>query len=179
LATPPKNQGRKGPGRKFHHARPVADLVSQLLDPVIERRAGMTSDLIAAWDDIIGEKHARHSRPEKLDWPRRADADDPFQPATLRVACEGSHALFLSHESDLIINRINQYFGFTAVARLKVVQRPVEQAGERQRSELVPLTTDKREKIESLLASVDDDKLKSALGKMGLGVFSGGSGDKD
>ena len=71
-------------------AQPVSDLVSKLLDPVIERRAGMTTDLIASWEEIVGARHAALSRPEKLNWPRQASDDDPFEPATLVVACDGS-----------------------------------------------------------------------------------------
>lgn len=176
MAPKPENQGVKKPLKKFYQAKPVSDLVSKLVNPVIERRAGMTTDLMLAWEDIVGDQHARHSRPEKLDWPRKADAEDPFEPATLIVACEGAHALFLGHESSRIISHINQYFGFAAVKRLKIVQKPVETTVAKARPELRPLSDEKRQRVEALLSSVDDHDLKTALEKMGIGVFSRRSG---
>ncbi len=163
--------------RQRRAAQPVADFVSELLNPVIERRAGMTTDLIGQWEEIAGPRHAACSRPEKLRWPRQASEDDPFEPATLVVACDGGHAVFLQHDGAVIIGRINTYFGFSAVSRLQLVQKPVARQETRER----PRTTRSLEadggKIETILSDVDDPKLKAALEKMARGVFSNGSGE--
>ena len=163
-------------------AKPVADLVSKLLNPVIERRAGMTMDLLAAWEHIVGEQHCQHSRPEKLHWPRQASDDDPFEPATLIVACEGGHALYLQHDSATIIERINTYFGFTAVARLKLVQKPignlVSVRDQKRKQKKQPLPEDKKANLAAMLKDISDPDLRAALEKMGRGVFSDGSDSK-
>ncbi|MFD0915926.1 DUF721 domain-containing protein [Pseudahrensia aquimaris] len=156
-------------------ARPVADLVSKLLNPVIERRAGMTLDLLSVWEEIVGERHAEHSRPEKLNWPRKHDDDDPFEPATLIVACEGHHALFLQHDSDGIVKRVNAYFGFAAVAKLKLVQKPLTRTDKRKRRRAPQVEPDQARRIAEIVENVDDPHLKSALEKLGRGVFSKGS----
>lgn len=167
--TPKKQDGfRKG-------ATPVGDLVSRLLNPVIERRAGMTMDLIQSWVEIVGETHAKHSRPEKLNWPRQASDDDPFEPATLVVACEGSHALFFQHDSSAIIERINTYFGFSAVSKLKLHQQPLEPLDSKAPLAKREVSAEKQARLELLLKNVDDPELKAALEKMGKGVFSEGS----
>ena len=162
-------------------AQPVSDLVSKLLDPVIERRAGMTMDLIASWDEIVGERHAAKSRPEKLNWPRQSSDDDPFEPATLVVACDGGHALFLQHDSTEVLASVNDYFGFTAVGKLKLVQKPLQSGGGWQRRQTRPATVDiagsKREKLNDMMKNVESDDLKQALEKLGRGVFSEGSSD--
>lgn len=169
-----KNQGtyRRGP-------RPVADFVSKLLDPVIERRAGMTMDLVASWEEIVGEKHAAHSQPEKLDWPRRAHEEEPFQPATLVIACAGPQAVFVQSDSDTIIARVNAYFGFAAVARLKIVQRPLAKTEKKPRKTAPSLPSSQQRRLIQLLATVEDENLRAALVRMGTGVFSEGSDAKD
>ncbi len=159
-------------------AQPVADLVSKLLNPVIERRAGMTMDLISSWEGIVGQQHADHSRPEKLRWPRQASDDDPFEPATLVVACEGGHAVFMQHDSSSIISRVNTYFGFAAVARLKFVQKPITRHEQRVQRKSVKLSDQKNHELQTLLQDVSEPKLKAALEKMGTGVFSKGSAKK-
>lgn len=167
-----KNQGayRRGP-------RPVADFVSKLLDPVIERRAGMTMDIVASWEEIVGEHHSKHSRPERLDWPRRAHEEEPFQPAMLVVACAGPQAVFVQSDSDTIIARVNAYFGFAAVARLKIVQKPLAKIVEKSRKPAPSLPSSQKERLSRLLATIEDQDLRAALVRMGTGVFSEGSGD--
>jgi len=160
-------------------AQPVSDLVSKLLDPVIERRAGMTMDLVASWDEIVGQPHASHTRPEKLHWPRQISDDDPFEPATLVVACDGGHAVFFQHDSTTIIARVNSYFGFAAVARLKLLQKPVANVPLKSRPAARSLEPQAQANLDSLLQSVENDELKSALKKMGQGVFSRRSSKTD
>ena len=160
-------------------AQPVSDLVSKLLDPVIERRAGMTMDLIASWEEIVGERHASLSRPEKLNWPRRADDEDAFEPATLVVACDGGHALFMQHDSTEVLASVNDYFGFTAVSKLKLVQKPLNNVQRRNpngtpRGELAQA---KAEKLDAMVENIDNDQIKQALKKLGKGVFSEGSSE--
>ena len=153
-------------------AKPVADLVSKLLNPVIERRAGMTIDLLATWEEIVGEKHATHSRPEKLLWPRQASDDDPFEPATLLIACESTHALFLQHDTTAIINRVNSYFGFAAVGKVKLVQKPIAQREKRRKSARKTINAADNRHLEEMLQEIEDLALKQALRKLGNGVFS-------
>ncbi len=174
MSQTPKNQDRfkRGNGRG---ARPVGDLVSLLLNPVIERRAGMTMDMIQSWVEIVGETHAKHSRPEKLNWPRQASDDDPFEPATLVVACEGSHALFFQHDSSAIIERINTYFGFSAVNKLKLHQQPIAPLKGKEALQKRQVSPEKQTRLSELLNTVDDPDLRNALEKMGKGVFSEGS----
>lgn len=152
--------------------QPVADLVSKLLNPVIERRAGMTTDLIASWDHIAGAQHAEKSRPEKLLWPRQASDDDPFEPATLVVACESGHALYLQHDLDSVVQRINTYFGFAAVARIKLTQKEIARPQVRTAPPELNVPAKSQEGLKRMLESVTDPDLRQALEKMGKGVFS-------
>ena len=157
------------------NAQPVSDLVSKLLDPVIEQRAGMTLDLIASWDEIVGSRHARNSRPEKLMWPKQATDDDPFEPATLVIACESAHVLFLQHDTTSVINRINGYFGFSAVAKVKLIQKPLPERDVVRSKKNKPLALDMQSKLTKSLENIEEGPLKDALRKMGEGVFSKGS----
>lgn len=158
--------------KKQGSARAVGDLVSGILNPVIERRAGMTMDLIASWEEIVGSGHASLSRPEKLVWPAQVDEDDPFEAATLIVACESTHALFFQHDSAAIVERINSYFGFSAVQRLKILQKPVQNESAKGKAGKPDLQQQDRRRLQELLVDVDDDHLRGALEKMGRGVFS-------
>ena len=103
----------------------VSDLATEILDPVLRKRAGISIGLVQSWEEIAGPRLAEHSRPEKIQWPRRMREDDPFEPAVLVVACEGAAALHLQHETGEIIGRVNAFLGFSAIGRIRIVQKPL------------------------------------------------------
>ncbi len=161
-------KGRKN--RAF--ARPVSELVGKVLEPVIARRTGMTMDLIAAWHSLLSEPLGNCSRPEKIQWPRRVSDEDPFKPATLVVACEGPQAVFLQHETGIIIEKVNTFFGFTAIDRIKIVQKPVrlhDNSDKQARAQ--KLDNGEAHRLEAILEEVDDDILREKLRRLGSGMI--------
>ncbi|MHC5306665.1 DUF721 domain-containing protein [Bartonella sp. LJL80] len=157
------------PGKR--HFRSLAETASILLDPILRKRTGLNIELMENWPQIVGEATAQSTLPLKIIWARRASQDDPFQPATLVVACEGFAAMKLQHESGEVIQRINAFFGYVAINRLKIEQRAV-------RFESVkPVArppVDERDKvlITQLAAGVEDEGLRRSLCELGLAVFA-------
>jgi hypothetical protein len=149
---------------------PVSDLVSDIVDPVLARRVGMTTGLIEAWDAIVGESLAERTRPERIRWAGRSDRDDSFDPAVLVIACEGSAALHVQHQTGEIIARVNAVLGFAAVDRVRIVQKPVGRALPRHAAEGRPLSPETRRRIAERVAAVDDEGLREALERLGRSV---------
>jgi hypothetical protein len=100
-------------------AKPVAALIGGAIDPLVRKRGLARAELMAWWPEIVGETYAGYAIPERIRWPRDGSA------ATLVVACDPSLALQLAHETDLIRQRLNAYFGYPAVGAVRIVQRPV------------------------------------------------------
>ncbi|MEF2070475.1 DUF721 domain-containing protein [Consotaella aegiceratis] len=150
-------------GRKRTGTRPLGDIAADILDPVLVKKAGMSSALAVSWADIVGARLAGISRPERLRWPPRRSEDDPFEPATLVVACEGSGALFLQHQTGELIARVNAMFGFAAVARIQIVQRPVHVERPSHKPTLRTLGAEERRKIAELTQTIEDPALRAAL----------------
>lgn len=150
--------------------RPLADFATRLLSPVVERQAGMTLDLLGAWDQIAGPTHAAHTRPERLKWPK-GDAEE-FKPATLLVACEGTHAVFFQHDTKLLIERLNAFFGFAAVDRVQIVQKPMPRKDEPPPRRAPSLSRSGERALQRELERVEDEPLRQALLKLGRGVRS-------
>lgn len=152
---------------------PVSDVASDILDPVLKKRAGMTIGLVQSWDEIVGERLAAVTRPEKIAWPRRMHEDDPFEPATLVIACSGAAALRLQHETAEIIGRVNAFLGFGAVGRIKIVQKAVESARKekpRQRT----LSSDETNRIARVTGAIEDEELRQSLERLGASVLRSG-----
>jgi len=149
---------------------PVSDLATDILDPVLKKRAGITIGLVQSWDEIVGPRLASVTRPEKIAWPRRRHEDDPFEPAALVIACSGAAALRLQHETAEIIGRVNAFLGFAAVGRIKIVQKTVEnhrREPPRQRA----LTPDEANRIARTTVGIENSDLREALERLGASVL--------
>jgi hypothetical protein len=150
---------------------PVSDLATKILDPVLRKRAGISIGLVQSWEEIAGPRLASRSRPEKIQWPRRLHEDDPFEPAVLVIACEGMAALHLQHETGEIINRVNAFLGFTAIGRIRIVQKPVTADKGRPKPTFRPLTAAEKTKLSSTVELIEDDGLRASLERLGATIL--------
>ena len=81
-------------------------------------------ELVTRWAEIAGPEIAAHSEPLKIQWPRPVEGQ-PQEPATLVLRVEGPMALEIQHSSDVILQRVNRFFGWSAVGRLALRQAPL------------------------------------------------------
>lgn len=150
---------------------PVSDLATEILDPVMRRRAGVSIGLVQSWDEIVGPRLAGRTRPEKIQWPRRMSDDDPFEPATLVIACEGAAALHLQHETAEVIGRVNSFLGFPAIGRIRIVQKPVRQAEAPPRPRPRALTPPEKARLADAVGGIEDQGLREALERLGASIL--------
>ncbi len=171
MSEKPTSKSIKKRGKNFG-PRSVSEIVGKVLEPVLARRTGMTLDLIKAWPELVGQEFRETTRPEKINWPRRAHEDDPYMPAVLIVACESSAALFFQHEQAAILERVNVFFGFEAINRLTIVQKNVVKASAVHEKSNSTISRDDETRLATLLDEVDDPNLKNTLARLGRGVIS-------
>ncbi|MEL6817404.1 MAG: DciA family protein [Pseudomonadota bacterium] len=148
----------------------VASLTSKLVDPLLAKRVGMTTALMAAWPEIAGQDIAAQSRPLKIKWPSRA-SDGEFQPGTLIIATNAMAALHLQHETSQIIERVNSFMGYTAITAVKVEQRAVMANQAKRISSSRPLANGDKDKIAKAIKPVENERLQKALKEMGESVM--------
>jgi hypothetical protein len=147
--------------------RALAGSLAKVTREVFGRRGLADGAILNDWPLIVGEHLARHSLPEKVQFPRAARAGGTLH---LRID-NGSMATELLHLEPLVIERINGYFGFKAVAGLRITQGPLPKTGERRRTGGRPLAkTEERTLAESLM-DVGDPALKRALEALGRAVI--------
>jgi hypothetical protein len=157
-------------------AQQLGELVPHLLDDVFQKRAGLNTALIGAWPEIVGDALSRHCQPGKIAWSRANSVDNAYAPATLHIAVEPIAALRIQHETTTIIARINTFFGYAAIDRIKVTQRPT--ATLEKRSALEPISEQDIARANELTATVEDEGLRRALAKLGAGVVASQRGKR-
>lgn len=147
----------------------IGALIGSVIAPVCAKRGFATADLISAWADIVGPRYATTTLPEKLTWPRRDQAKAPGG-ATLVIRVDSGMAIYLQHETTVLLDRINGFLGFGAVTQLKIVQGVVSKPVPR-RAAPPPLTRAEEEEVASTVAAVESDGLREALARLGRGVY--------
>ena len=156
----------------------ISEVANGIVDPVLARRAGISTSLLGSWDEIAGEDFADCTRPEKITWPRGGLGRDEgmsssgggYQPGVLTIACEGARALFLSHAHGELIARINGFFGFPAVRQIRIVQKPVSQTFKHPRKP-PPLKGEAARRLEDMMDGIESEALRKAVERLGTAVL--------
>jgi hypothetical protein len=152
------------PGKS--RARPLAEILGKTLADAFAKRGFASTELITRWTEIVGPEIAAHSQPEKIQWPRPVDGRTA-EPGTLALRVEGPAAVEIQHLSPVILERVNRFFGWQAVAGLRLRQAPLR------RNERKPLPAPDLEaaaRIAATLPEINDQKLRDALARLGAAV---------
>jgi hypothetical protein len=146
--------------------RRLSELATGFLAETFAKQGFASTELVTRWGDIAGADIAAHAEPIKLQWRRAADGE-PTEPATLILRVEGPAAIEVQHQSALILERVNRFFGWQAVGRIALRQAPLSA-----RPKLKPPAADvtEAERIAAGLTAVADDELRMALGRLGAAV---------
>ncbi|MSO64445.1 MAG: DUF721 domain-containing protein [Alphaproteobacteria bacterium] len=103
---------------RARRTRPLREIVHTLTKGAFRQHGFAQHEILTRWATVVGDTLAQHTAPERLQFQRGGGA-------TLTVRCEGSFAPELQHLTPLVIERINAYFGYRAIARLAIVQGPL------------------------------------------------------
>src|SRR2546430_3394364 len=104
-------------------AKRLSVLLSDVFSDAYAKKGFAARKLVPRWADIAGPEISAHSEPLKMQWPRPVEGQ-PQEPATLILRVEGPMALEIQHSSDVILQRVNRFFGWSAVGRLALRQAP-------------------------------------------------------
>jgi hypothetical protein len=148
-------------------AKPLSVLLSSVFSDAYAKQGFAARELVTRWGEIIGPELSAHCEPLKMQWPRPVDGQ-PVEPATLVLRVEGPIGLEIQHASSVILERVNRFFGWSAVGRLALRQGPLSRKP-RPRPSRAPNPVDV-EKIAKTLSSVQDDELRAALARLGAAI---------
>jgi len=148
-------------------AKPLSVLLSDVFSDAYAKQGFAARELVTRWAEIAGPQIAAHSQPLKMQWPRPVEGQ-PQEPATLVLRVEGPMALEIQHSSDVILERVNRFFGWSAVGRLALRQAPLS----RPKPRTIPRPPDAKAvaEVEKTLTSVEDEELRAALARLGASI---------
>jgi hypothetical protein len=151
--------------------KPLAELIEGCIGPAFAAQGFASTDILAAWPEIVGERLARYCRPSKLKWPkrRRKEADAP-ESGTLVVRVEGVFAIELQHLAPVVIQRINAHYGWACVSRIVLQQDRIGRGGQQpSRARIDPARV---VEVQRAVSGIEDDGLRAALDRLGTAAVA-------
>ena len=148
-------------------AKPLSVLLSDVFSDAYAKQGFAARELVTRWGEIAGAEVAAHSEPLKIQWPRPVEGQ-PTEPATLVLRVEGPMALEIQHASDAILQRVNRFFGWSAVGRLALRQAPLSRRNRLATSRAPDANS--VAKVAETLSSIEDAELRAALARLGASI---------
>jgi hypothetical protein len=160
--------------RGYVPARAVGAFVPKLTRKAFEKYGFSAATLLTDWATIVGKELAGFTAPERLKWPRGVDIREDVDAgaegrpgATLILRVDPARALDVEYKGQQILERINGYFGYRAIAEMRIRQAPLAQP---EVSRPAPATLTPCEAPE--LAAIADERLRAALGRLKSGLMA-------
>ena len=115
------------------------------LSPLIKRSFGkrgfQNSAILTDWDMIVGKRLANYSVAQRILYKKAMRTQ-----GVLHIKVFGAMATEFDHQSNLIIEKINQYMGYKAVGSIKL-----------HHTQEIPARDDKSKKEKTVLKTMPDD----------------------
>jgi hypothetical protein len=154
--------------RRAGRPRALATAVERVTKPIFGKRGLADGAIVRDWEAIVGTVFAGFTVPEKLVFPTGARNGGTLH---LRVA-NGGIATQVQHLEPQIVERVNGYFGYRAVARLHLKQGPIAPTKSVTGAELPPLDDRETAELADCLDVVEDEALRQVLESLGRSVMA-------
>ncbi|UZK65130.1 DUF721 domain-containing protein [Sphingomonas sp. M1-B02] len=180
MTKPPRATTRQTPRtersepQRANRARSVSEMLPDVGRATFRKFGFVQHAVVSRWAEIVGERYARVSTPESIRFPQGQRAE-----GVLSLLVSGAHAPMMQHIAPEIIERVNRFFGYQAVARLSIRHGDVKRIEKRAPApELKPLSAamgdslrgivdpELKQVLEALAAGVANNEAKPKIGKI-------------
>ena len=153
-----------GPG-----PRPIGPKVRLAARPLFQKRGLAEGDVALRWTEIVGDTLAQLSSPMRLSGGPKSGqwANQGQQGGVLTVRVAGAAAPEISHLTPQIIERVNVFYGYRAVDRLKIEQGPLPRVARKVQKRLRSLSDSEKKELEASLSGIKSAELKDRLAHLG------------
>ncbi|WP_404799908.1 DUF721 domain-containing protein [Qipengyuania atrilutea] len=139
-------------------ARQISELMPQIGRTAFRRFGFVQSSIVSRWPEIVGDAHARVCAPESLRFPPGEKAE-----GILQLVVSPGHAPLIQHVLPEIMERVNRFFGYRAVARVKIRQGAVKPPEDTHRPKAPPSLKPIPMELGESLRDIGDPELRTVL----------------
>lgn len=155
-STPSPERPRGG------RVRRMGEMLPEVGGMAFKRFGFVQSAVVSRWGEIVGERYARASAPESIRFPVGKKSD-----GTLTLTVSGAHAPMIQHVLPAIIERVNRFFGYAAIARVAIRQGEVVRATPSPARRAPPAVS---VELGDSLRTIADPELRAVLESLARGV---------
>ncbi len=144
------------PTARRGRVRALAEMLPEVGGAAFRRFGFVQSSIVSRWAEIVGPRYADVSVPESIRFPvgKRGEG-------VLTLMVDSAHAPMMQHVGPALVERVNRFFGYGAVARVVLRQGSVrpKAATRRPAPSLRPVPAD----LGDSLRTIADPELRECL----------------
>lgn len=157
-AKPAKTQPRRFERARGGQARAISELMPDIGRTAFRRFGFVQSSVVTRWPEIVGPRHARICAPEAIRFAPGEKSD-----GILQLVVVPAHAPIIQHVIPEIIERVNRFFGYKAVARVKLRQGEVKPPTPKEPTTAPPSLKPIPVELGESLRDIGDPELRAVL----------------
>jgi hypothetical protein len=143
-------------------ARAISDLVPEIGRTAFRKFGFIQSSVVSRWREIVGDRLADVTQPAMIRFPAGQKAG-----GTLHLTISGAHAPMLQHVAPDIIAAVNRFFGYAAIAGVRMTHGQVTPAAPVQPPAMLkPVPAE----LGDSLRDIGDPELRTVLERMAAGL---------
>ena len=155
MAKRPFKSGTDADAPRQGRARAAGELIGGAGGPAFRRFGFIQASVVSRWAEIVGARYAKVSSPESIRFPAGKKSG-----GVLSIVVQGAHAPLMQHLAPMIVERVNRFFGYSAVAKLSFRQgAPPVRAAKTKRPQLSAVP----EELGDGLREIADPELRACL----------------
>ncbi len=162
-AKTPRKAQTASSGRRYERARggsprPISELMPEIGRTAFRRFGFVQSSVVTRWPEIVGPRHARVCAPEAIRFPPGEKSE-----GILQLVVVPAHAPLIQHVIPEIMERVNRFFGYNAVSKVKIRQGEVKPPPATERPAAPPSLKPIPVELGESLRDIGDPELRAVL----------------
>lgn len=151
--------------------------ISKALNPLLRQLLGgsgmLFAELLGSWEDIVGKTMFSYCLPQSIVFKK----DERTNGCLHIKVLSGAFAMEIQQKQQQIIEKVNSFFGYPAIGKLKIIQsgNPENFLVEKKKSDKVKknvVSASEESYITELTKDISNNDLRQALENIGRGVFA-------
>ncbi len=152
----------------------ISDLMPQIGRSAFRRFGFVQSSVVSRWPEIVGATHARVCTPEMIRFPPGEKSE-----GIMHLVVKPAHAPLVQQVIPEIVERVNRFFGYRAVARIKLRQGEVKPPPGRDTPKPPPSLKPIPMELGDSLRDIGDPELRTVLESLARSLGSQEDGNED
>lgn len=170
---PAKSKPRRYERSRGGQARAISELMPEIGRTAFRRFGFVQSSVVTRWPEIVGPRHARVCAPESIRFPPGEKSD-----GILQLVVVPAHAPIIQHVIPEIVERVNRFFGYRAVAKVKIRQGEVKAPPAQEPKTAPPSLKPIPVELGNSLRDIGDPELRAVLESLARSMSLGDRGEE-